>query len=206
MLLLNVALAADPAVTEVAVGLGGTGEAVFQEALARVYDDISGSLAAEVVVSARTRWPVEVSMELGFRQLAGTREGGEAPTSFWYAPVTLLVSGRYDAGSVALLAGAGPSWVAYGESPGEALDVERSDGGARPGVLFEASGRWHSPWLEPSLHHPDRGPAGLDLYVAVGYRHSDVSDAAREAGSCMEAPCGIDLSAARASVGALVRF
>ena len=205
MFIFSVVLAAEPAVTEVAVGVAGTGEAVFQEALARVYDDMPGSLAAEVVLSARTRWPIEVSMELGFRQLAGTREGGESPTSFWYAPVTVLASGRYDAGSVALLAGLGPSWVAYGESPGEALDVERSDGGARPGVLFEASGRWHSPWLAPSLHHPDEGPRGMDLFLSVGYRYSDVADAARAA-TCMEAPCGIDLSAARGSAGAMVRF
>lgn len=206
MLIFASALAAEPAVTEVAVGLAANGEAVFQDGLKRVYEDIGGSVGGEIMVSARTRWPVEFSLEGGFRELAGTREGGTAATALWYAPVSALVSARYDAGQIALLAGAGPSWVLYGESAGEVLDTERSDSGARPGVLFEASGRWHTDWIRPTLHHPEEGPRGLDVFVAFGYRYSDVNDAAREANTCMEAPCGIDLSAARVSAGLALRL
>ena len=206
MLFITAALAAEPLVTEIAVGVGASGESVFQDGLRRVYDDAGGSVAAEAIVAARTAWPVEVTLELGFRQLAGTRAGGSASTSLWYAPVSGLLSGRYDAGQVALLLGAGPSWVLYGESPGEVLTTERSDSGARPGLLVEASGRWHTDWVRPSLHHPDQGPRGVDLYLSVGYRYSDVNDAAREANTCMEAPCGLDLSAARVSAGLALRL
>ncbi|MBM4366650.1 MAG: hypothetical protein FJ102_10585 [Deltaproteobacteria bacterium] len=206
MLLFACAMAAEPAITEVAVGLAASGEAVFQDGLKRVYEDIGGSLGGELVVSARTRWPVEVTFEGGFRELEGIRAGGTAGTALWYAPVSALLSARYDAGQVALLAGAGPSWVLYGESTGEVIDTDRSDSGARPGVLFEASGRWHTDWVRPTLHHPDQGPRGVDVFVSLGYRYSDVNDAAREANTCMEAPCGIDMSAARVSAGLALRL
>lgn len=206
MLLFACAMAAEPAVTEVAVGFAANGEAVFQDGLKRVYEDIGGSLGGELLVSARTRGPVEITLEGGYRELEGTRAGGTAATSLWYAPVSALVSARYDAGQVALLLGAGPSWVLYGESAGEVLDTERSDSGARPGVLFEASGRWHTDWVRPTLHHPDQGPRGLDVFLSLGYRYSDVNDAAREANTCMEAPCGIDMSAARVSAGLALRL
>lgn len=203
ILLLTTLSSAAPLVSAVSAGVSGTGEAIMQDGLVRAYEQLGGSFALEGVVSASTVYPVEATLQVGFRQIGGALIGSDTPSWFWYAPVTLLVSGRYDLPGVSFLAGAGPSWVVYGEAPGESTDEDRSDTGARPGLLFEVSGRWHTGAIKPSLHHPDQGPKDLDVFASAGFRYSDVSDAAT---GCSENPCGIDLSAFRLSAGAMVRF
>jgi hypothetical protein len=206
LLLATAATAADHAPVEVGFGLSGTGEAVLQDGIVRVYEGMSGSFAAEAVADVSLAIPVDVTLEVGYRRLSGVRIGSDASTWFWYVPISAVILGRLDSGPISLLAGAGPSWVVYAEAPGESSSEERSDSGARPGVLFEASARWRTDWLVPSMRPGATGPRGLDLFASTGFRYSDVSDAARESNSCAEPPCGLDLSAFRVSAGVMVRF
>lgn len=200
------ALAATPIISGVGAGVSGTGESMMQDGLVRAYESLGGSFSLEGVLTVSGVLPIEATIEVGYRRVSGTLIGTETSSWFWYIPATLLVSGRYDTPAVSLLGGLGPSWVIYAEQPGESSGEARSDAGARPGVLFEVSARWHTGAIKRSMHDPDQGPKDLDVFLAAGYRYSDVSDAARDAGTCAEPPCGIDLSAFRLSAGAMVRF
>lgn len=202
-LLVATAFAATPLVAGIAAGVSGTGEAVLQDGLVRAYEDVGGSFALEGLVTVSSSFPIELTLEVGYRRLAGTLVESDVSSWFWYVPASLVVSGRYDTPSVSVLGGLGPSWVVYAEQPGESAGEARSDAGARPGVLFEVSARWHTGAIKPSMHHPDQGPKDLDVFASAGFRYSDVNDAAT---TCSEPPCGIDLSAFRVSAGAMVRF
>ena len=202
-LFLSSALAAPAPVTGLGLGLAGSGEAVMQGGLVDAYPKLSGSFSGEALVTASLRWPVEVGLEVGYRRLSGTNHADES-SWIWYAPVSLLVSGRLDMGAVTLLGGAGPALVTWQEKSSSMAVSGRQDWGARWGALVEASGRYHTPWLRPA--YPGAGgPAGLDLFASVGARFSDVADSAASA-SCHEDVCGFDWSAIRLSGGVLVRF
>ena len=197
------ALAINP-VRELAVGVSATGESVLQGGLVEFYPKLGGSLSGEGTFSVASIWPVEASLQLGYRRLSG-KTSADDDSWIWYVPATLLVSGRMDLGSVSLLGGLGPSIVAWQERASPRDVGERKDWGARWGLLTEASVRWHSPFLRDSLREPGGRPAGIDLFAAMGARFSHVSDAA-VAACTPGADCGFDWSAIRLGGGALVRF
>lgn len=202
-LLIAAASAASP-VREFSVGISGSGESILQGGLVEFYPKLSGSFSGEGTLSAATVWPLELSLEVGYRRVSGIATD-DADSWIWYVPASLLVSGRMDMGSVSVLGGLGPSMVAWQEKSSTANENGRKDWGVRWGALTEVSVRWHTPYLRPSLRAPEEGPRGLDLFVAFGARFSHVSDAAVAA--CTDGgDCGFDWSAIRLGGGVLVRF
>ena len=189
----------------VALGLSAAGEAITQGGLVDAYPKLSGSLSFEAITSISWRLPIETTLEVGYRRVEGGRSD-DSRSWIWYVPASLLVSGRLDVAAISLLAGAGPSVVAWEEEASEAAVAGRLDWGARWGASVEASVRWHTPFLRPSLSQAGRGgPTGLDLFVSAGGRVSHVADSVAQS-LCNGEPCGFDWSAARVSGGALVRF
>ena len=195
------ATAASP-VTHLALGIAGSGESVLQDGLVQRYPSLGRSFSGEVLISAELPWPVEVGLEAGYRRVDGTTTT-DTTSWIWYAPVSLVVSGRLDAGPVALLGGVGPSLVAWQEKGSEAAVAGREDWGARWGVVAEASLRYHVPWLPPSVGGVRS--AALDVFLTGGARFSDVADSAA-AQTCHGDTCGFDWSAMRLSGGVLFRL
>ncbi len=212
ILLIASAFAASPAppapagVREVSVGLLGSAESVMQGGLVDAYPKIGGSFSLEGLVSVQVRGPLEIGLELGYRRLTGQRQDGSS-SWIWYAPVSVLASGRLDLGAVSVLGGLGPSMVVWQEQGSPEATTGRQDSGARFGVLVEASARWHTPFLRQPMYLERAGTsaAGLDIFASFGARFSDVADSAAGAG-CAEEPCGFDWSALRVGAGVLVRF
>ncbi len=208
ILFLASAFAATPApsgVREIAVGLVGSGESVLQGGLVDAYPKIGGSLAIEGLVSSHVHGPLEIGLELGYRRLTGERQDGSS-SWIWYAPVSLLASGRLDLGAVSVLGGLGPSMVIWQEQGSPEATSGRQDWGARFGVLMETSARWHTPFLrQPMYLEGSASATGLDIFASFGARFSDVADSAGGSG-CSEEPCGFDWSALRIGAGVLVRF
>lgn len=197
--LLSTAFAAPVAL---ALGVAGSGEAVMQGGLVAAYPQLGKSLSAEVLASAKLPAPVEITLEVGYRRLSGTTTSGDA-SWIWYVPVSGVVSGRLDVGSVSLLGGLGPSMVTWQEQASGADVPGRKDWGLRWGVLLETSARYHTPWLSSPSLDPARRGGGLDLFVSAGARFSDVADAAT---ACSASECGFDWSAFRLSGGVLLRL
>jgi hypothetical protein len=203
LLLCTAAFAATPT-PAMAIGLAGSGESVLQGGLTDAYPKLAGSFSGEALVSAQLQWPVEVTLELGYRRLSGTTSSGDG-SWIWYVPASLLVSGRLDAGAVSVLGGLGPNLVGWEEEGSAAAVPGREDWGVRWGLLLEASVRWHTPWMASPSLDPRHRSGGLDLFVSGGARFSDVADAAADA-TCHESTCGFDWSAFRLSGGVLLRL
>lgn len=205
LLLVALASAQTPvALRELALGVGLGGEAVLQGGLVDAYPTLGTGLGVEVGASAALSVPVELSLEVGYRRADGVRRDGSG-SWIWYLPVSGLVSGRLDLGTVSLLGGLGPSIVVWQEEGSPEALPGRQDWGARWGLLGEVSVRWHTSFVREPLYAETRTSRGLDLYVSVGSRVSDVADAA-SAATCAEEPCGFDWSAVRLGAGALFRF
>ncbi len=187
-----------------ALGASASGEAITQGGLVAAYPKLGGSLALEGIATLSWRLPIETTLELGYRRLEGARSD-DTRSWIWYAPTSLLVSGRLDWGAVSLLGGVGPSAVVWQEAGSEVAVPGRLDWGVRWGALVEASVRWHTPYLRPSLSPGAQGPQGLDLFASFGGRASDVADSVSGT-VCNGEPCGFDWSALRVAGGALVRF
>ncbi len=206
--LVAVALSAEPVspplVRGASLGAAAAGEAVTQGGLVDAYPRLGGSLSLEAVAALSWTLPIETTLELGFRRVEGGRSD-DSRSWIWYVPGSLLVSGRLDLGVVSLLGGAGPSAVLWQEAASDAAVAGRLDWGVRWGLLTEASVRWRTTYLRPTMAQGTGGPQGLDLFVAVGGRFSDVADSAAST-DCNGEPCGFDWSAVRLSGGALVRF
>ncbi len=193
-----------PLVHGASLGLALSGEAVTQGGLVDAYPRLGGNVSFEGIAALSWTWPVETTLEVGYRRVEGARSD-DSRSWIWYVPASLLVSGRLDVGSVSLLGGLGPSLVLWQEEASESAIAGRLDWGLRWGLLTEASVRWHTTYLRPSLAQGGRGPQGLDLFVAVGGRISYVADSVA-AQDCNGERCGFDWSAARVSGGALIRF
>ncbi|MSQ01925.1 MAG: hypothetical protein EXR71_08535 [Myxococcales bacterium] len=191
-------------VREIAVGVAGSGESVFQGGLVDAYPKLGGSLSLEGTVSSHVSGPLELGLELGYRRLTGQRQDGSS-SWIWYAPVSLLASGRLDVGAVSVLGGLGPSMVVWQEQGSPEAMTGRQDWGVRFGVLVETSARWHTPFLRQPMYLEGTSAARLDIFASFGARFSDVADSAAASG-CREEPCGFDWSAFRVGAGVLVRF
>lgn len=205
LLLLSLAGAAPPsALREVALGIGASGESIFQGGLVDAYPTLANSLSVQTTVSAALRAPVELTLQVGYHRVEGSFRDGSG-SWLWYLPVAGLASGRLDLGRIAILAGLGPSLVAWQEKGSPEAVADRLDWGARWGLATELSVRWHSDLVRDPIYEETRKTLGVDIYASVGARLSDVADAAAESG-CAEEPCGFDWSAARLGVGVLARF
>lgn len=204
LLLVTFAAAATGALREVAIGIGASGESVLQGGLVDTYPTLATNLSAEITMSAALRAPVELTFQLGYHRADGTLQDGSG-SWIWYLPVAGLVSGRLDMGRIAVLAGLGPSLVAWQEKGSPEAVADRLDWGARWGLATELSVRWHSDLVRAPIYEETRTTLGLDIYASVGARISDVADAAATSG-CSDEPCGFDWSAARLGVGVLARF
>ena len=144
-------------------------------------------------------YSIEAKLSFGYRRLSGTT----ADEWLWYAPVSATVGVALPYDQLTLLAGAGPSLVVWGATA--AADPAAGASGGNWGVVAEAGGRVTTNLVRPSLHDPSQGPAGIDATVLLGFRGSDVHNAALKACSTAR-DCGFNFSALRLSAGVDVRF
>lgn len=191
-----VAWAGTPALGVPRVGGRVVAEAGRDDAIAGLYGDVD--LVPEVQASVAIHPRAEVALSAGYDK-DGVDEG------LWLRRVPVSLLGRWvlPAGELAFLAGAGPSFVSWAETPSQA--GEPGTRGTKPGVLVELAARGglgRSPLS--AAEDPAYGVRPLTWEAALGYRWS----ALRHGEECpsADAPCGLDLGALRFSLGVQARY
>lgn len=196
LLVLHLAEAAAPRIAAPRVGGRIVAEAGQDDAIAALYGDVA--LFPEVEASLAVHPRAEVALSAGYRK-DGVDEG------LWLRRVPVSLVARYvlPVGDVAFLAGVGPSFVSWAETPAQAGGVGTR--GTKPGVLAELAAR--GPLGRAPLSAPGDvayGTRPLTWEAALGYRWS----AMRHGAECpvVDVPCGLDLGALRFSLGVQARY
>lgn len=203
LLSITAALAAEDSGT-IGIGARLSGELLSDRNLAMVYG--SSSLSGEVYAVLPLPYHLELGAAVGYRRLGGnlvddTGTATNATSWLWYVPIQVTVGGQLPVGSISIFADIGPTVVMWEEEQPPELALGVGNSGAKLGLVVEGGARVPIA-MQRSLHHPDQGPAGLDVSVLIGYRHSFL----RQNGCVGEAPCGLSFSAVKAAVGLTLRL
>jgi hypothetical protein len=193
---MGVAWAGAPEVGVPRVGGRVVAEAGRDDAIAALYGDVV--LFPEVEASLALHPRAEVALSAGY-----DKDGVDDGLWLRRVPVSLLGRWVLPVGDLAFLAGAGPSFVSWAETPSQA--GAPGTRGTKPGALVElaargALGRAPLSAAEDAAY----GVRPLTWEAALGYRWS----ASRHGEECPSAdvPCGLDLGALRFSLGVQARY
>jgi len=202
--LLSIAAALANDIGTVGIGARLSGELLTDRSLALAYG--SSSLSGEIYALLPLPYHLQLGAAVGYRRMGGTLvdaqgQPTQTATWLWYAPVQVTVGGWLPVGSIRLHADVGPSVIPWEEQQPPELALGVGSAGAKLGFVVEG-GASVPIALQRSLHSPDAGPAGLDVSIGVGYRHSFL----RRSGCVGESPCGLSFSALKASVGLTLRL
>ena len=181
--------------TGVALGLRLAGESMNDPTLGLMYGD--RSLSGELVASGDLPYGLRVSGMVGYRRTGGHQldaDGQLSSSTSWirYVPVSATVGLHRAFSRVDLGLGVGPATVGFSEQVGEG-DPETSRGW-KWGALLEGDARVQLGQLQAT-------DTAFAVDVSLGYRamlrrHGEVCGD--------EAVCGLDLSAVRIGLGAVV--
>lgn len=181
--------------TGLALGLRLSGESVNDPTLAQMYGD--QSLSGELLASAELPHSLRASLLVGYRRSAGhliDQDGELSGSTSWirYIPVAATIGVHTDLGRVDLGIGVGPATVGFAEQVG--VGDASTSRGWKWGALLEGEGRVHLGELQAT-------GSAFSPEVSVGYR----AMLRRHGTVCGDEPvCGLDLSAVRIGLGAVV--
>lgn len=183
------------AIAGLALGLRLSGEGLNDATLAQMYGD--KSLSGEFMAASDLPHGFRVEALIGYRRSGGNlldEEGRLSEAASWirFVPVAGLVGLHTRFGRVDLGAGVGPAAVSFAEQVG-AGGVAASRGW-KWGALVEGTARVHLGALQAT-----DSPFSVEVsagYRALRRRHGDVCGT--------EEVCGLDLSAVRVGLGAVV--
>ncbi len=181
--------------TGFALGLRLAGESANDPTLGLMYGD--RSLSGELVASGDLPYGLRLTGVVGYRRTAGHQleaDGQLTAATSWmrYTPISATIGVRKTLSRVDLGLGVGPATVGFSEQVGEG-DPQTSRGW-KWGALVEGSARVHLGELQAT-------DTAFAVEVSLGYRamlrrHGDVCGT--------EPVCGLDLSAVRVGLGAVV--
>lgn len=185
------------------LGLRLAGEFLQDPSLSVGYG--SSSLSGEGVVVLPLANHLEVGAVVGYRRLGGNLIAQDVATEssswIWYAPITLNLGLRAPVGGLDVYGNIGPTMVIWAEQTPIDLGDGIGTSGGKYGISAE-TGLSVPIAVQHSLHDPEGGPAGLEVFGSLGYRQTFL----RHADCPFESPCGLSFSAVRASVGLMLRL